>query len=118
MYFAGRSSSASDLSPLVVDLGPGARPPESGSGLLRERALLAPVRPILVAPCDLCQVNAPGSYPEGGEWTRVHLALASDGVRMAVGSGRILARETVEMTLDLEPWNLAGSELAAIREGG
>ena len=107
---AARVLTSNDLRSVTVDLGPAVGAPGSAWELLRNRVEVASVRPLLVAPCDLCQINGAGSYAESAGFSRVHLAMASCGTRVSVSAGTTPVAKRVEATLDLEPWALPGAE--------
>jgi hypothetical protein len=113
---AARVLTANDLGAVAVDLGPALGTPGSGRGLLRNRAEVASVRPLLSAPCGLCQINGAGSYSEGGGMHRVHLAIEGVGSRVALSGDSTPVLRRVEVTLDLEPWVLPGAEIATLLE--
>lgn len=108
---AARVLTTNDLGPVTLDLGPASGAPGSGWGLLRNRAEVRSVRPLLVAPCGLCQINGAGTYGEGAGLSRVHLAMASRGSRVSVLGGSTPVQKRVEATLDLEPWALPVAEI-------
>lgn len=107
---AARVLTTNDMRSVTVDLGPAVGTPGTALELLRNRAEVIAVRPLLLAPCGLCQINDAGSYADSAGLLRVHLAIASRGTRFSVTTGTTPVAKRVEATLDLEPWTLPGAE--------
>lgn len=110
---AARVLTTNDLAPVTVDLGPAIGVPGSPGGLLRNRAEVVSVSPLLLAPCGLCQINGAGSYGQSDELSRMHLSIEGVGSRMSSSGGERFVLKRLRITLDLEPWIPPADAIAA-----
>lgn len=103
-----------DNRPLRLELAdPG---PSAGSGAqvtIQNEVEVTPLRPLLVAPCNLCMIN------QGTEFFKIDHAVTADVTRvMWSGTGPRppqplpLARKTVSVMIDFQPWQQTAQTFA------
>lgn len=61
---------------------------------------IAPVLPLIEAPCRLCQINGAGTYG-AGTYSRTHAATTTRGRR--AGPAEVVAERLLSATLDVQP---------------